>query len=363
MKKVTLFPLYVQYSYGIGTIGGTEMKSKKWYITQIKKRPVQAVRYAVQFGFAIFLLYVATRLYKFYYHFASYGFQPFVEKPPAAEGFLPVSALMGLKVWFFSGEFDHIHPAGLVLFTFIVASGLFFRKAFCSWICPIGTWSEWTGKIGAKILGKNYDIPWWVVWMFYPLKFLVLAFILKIILIDMPYDEVKFFLTDSYNKVSDMKMLLFFMNIGGGAIFFIFVLFVLSLIFKNFWCRMLCPYGTLIGLGSLLGITKIKRNEDTCISCDMCTKVCPQGIKVSELTAVKSPECSSCMHCVEVCPVKDTLNMTVVGKKTNKWFIPVTFFALFFLVIYYAKATGHWQTTVPYEEFKELIKNIDSFNH
>jgi polyferredoxin len=363
VKKITFFPLDVQYSCVIGTIGGTNMKSKKSYFNQMKKRPVQAVRYVVQLSFVVFLLFVAVRLYQFYFHFASYGLTPLVEKPPAVEGFLPLSALMGFKVWFLTGEFDQIHPAGLVLFTFFVGSGLLFRKAFCSWICPIGTVSEWASKLGNKILGKNYDLPWWVIWMFYPMKFLILAFILKIILIDMPLDEVITFLSGSYNKVSDMKLMLFFMNISGAALFFIFVLFVLSMIFKNFWCRLMCPYGALIGLGSLIGITKIKRNEDTCISCEMCTKVCPQGIKVSEMKAVKAPECSSCMHCVEACPVKDTLNMTVAGKKTNKWLIPIAFFVLFFIVISYAKATGHWETTVINKEFKELILNIDSFDH
>ena len=199
--------------------------------------------------------------------------------------------------------------------------------------------------------------------MFYPLKFLVLAFILKVILIDMPLTDVQTFLHDSYNKVSDIKMMEFFFNMSGGALVFILILFVLSIFFKNFWCRLLCPYGTLIGLGSLIGITKIKRNEDTCISCEMCTKVCPQGIKVSEVDAVRAPECSSCMYCVEACPVKDTLNMNVVGVKTNKWVIPVVFFVLFFAFIAYAKSTGHWETTVTIKEFKELILNLDKIKH
>jgi polyferredoxin len=271
------------------------VKSKKWYVRQMKKRPIEIVRYGVQLAFLFFLLYVGLRFYQFYMHFSTMGAEPFVERPSAVEGFLPISALVALKVWLLSGEFDRIHPAGLILFTFFVGSSLVFRKAFCGWICPIGTVSEWTGKLGKKLFKKNFDLPKWVIWLLTPLKYILLAFFLVMVL-NMPVPEAKYFLSDSYNKVSDVKMLQFFLHIGGLGLKVIVVLFVLSLFFKNFWCRFLCPYGALIGLGSLLGISKIKRNVDTCISCEQCTKVCPQRIKVSEKKSVLNPECTACMQ-------------------------------------------------------------------
>jgi polyferredoxin len=158
-------------------------------------------------------------------------------------------------------------------------------------------------------------------------------------------------------------MMLFFLELGGFSLKVILVLFILSLLFKNFWCRFLCPYGALIGLGSLLGITKIKRNVDTCIDCQACTRVCPQRIKVSEKKAVYTPDCTACMQCVEACPVKDTLGMHVGPKKVNKWVIPVVFFVAFATVVIIAKATGHWETGITYDEFKQLIPYIDYIGH
>jgi polyferredoxin len=339
------------------------MKSKAWHVRQFKRRPVQYVRMSVQILFSIFLLYVGFRFYQFYNHFATLGIEPYVERPAAVEGFLPISALVALKLWLFTGEFDRIHPAGLLMFTFFVGSGFLFRKTFCSWICPVGTLSEWTARLGKMIFKKNFDMPQWLSWLLISLKYLLLLFFLKMIVIDMPLYFAWDFLQTPYNKVSDVKMLLFFLNLGGVALKVIVVVFILSLFFPNFWCRFLCPYGALIGLGTVFGVTKIKRNEDTCIDCRQCTRVCPQRIKVHEKKAVLTPDCTACMSCIEACPVKDTLNMTVATKKVNKWVIPSVFFGLFILLVIIAKLTGNWNTIITYDEFLELIPYIDRIGH
>lgn len=338
------------------------MKKGNWLYRKWKRKPVQVARYVIKAVFLIFILYVGIRFFQFYMHFATQGKQPFVARPSAVEGFLPISALVAFKVWLTSGWFDQIHPAGLVLFTFIVGSGLFFRKAFCGWLCPVGTISEWLGMLGKKLFKRNFEIPGWLVWLLTPLKYLLLLFFLSLIY-NMSDYSARLFLDDPYNKISDVKMLLFFLNISGFGLTVLLVLFVLSLFFKNFWCRFLCPYGALIGLGSIFRITKIKRSEETCIHCEMCTKVCPQRIKVSKKSQVITPECSACMQCVEACPVKDTLNMTVVNKKVNKWFVPVAFLLTFILVVGIAKVTGHWHTILTSNDWKQLIPHANQIGH
>ncbi|ETI70604.1 4Fe-4S binding protein [Neobacillus vireti] len=338
------------------------MKSKAWYRKQLKRKPVQITRYTVQALFLLFLLYVGLQFYQFYQHFETLGKTPFVERPSAVEGFLPISALVALKVWLTSGDFDVIHPAGLTLLAFFVGAGIIFRKSFCSWICPVGTANELIGWLGRKIFRRNFDMPQWLVWFLTPIKYVLLLFFVAMV-IQMDTFSAKSFLVDPYNKVSDVKMLLLFLNIGGFTLKFVIVVFILSLFFRNFWCRFLCPYGALIGLGSIFRITKIQRNEDTCTNCEMCTKVCPQRLQVHKIEKVNSLNCSACMSCVEACPVKDTLNMTVAHKKVNKWFVPVAFFVLFFVVIGIAKITGHWDTIISYKEWKELIPDARYIGH
>lgn len=337
------------------------MKSKQYYYRQLKRKPITYIRIGVNIAFVLFSIYLGLVFFQFYLHFTSDTPMPYVERPSAVEAFLPVSALMGFKVWITTGEFDPIHPAGLVLFTFFVGSGLLFRRSFCSWICPMGTFSEWVGILGKKIFKRNFDLPKWITWLLFPIKYLLLGFLLYMV-ITMPVDAVIGFLVSPYNIISDVKMLQYFINIGGVTLLILSIVFIFSLFFKNFWCKFLCPYGALIGLGSLFGITRITRNEANCGSCNQCTRSCPQGIKVAEKKAVLTPECSACMQCVEACPIKNTLIVKVGSKKVNKWVIPVCFFVVFTVVVMTAKLTGHWNTILTYEHFKELIPWADQIH-
>ena len=52
-----------------------------------------------------------------------------------------------------------------------------------------------------------------------------------------------------YGLVADVKMLNFFRDLGTVGAAVILGLVVLSVFVKNAWCRYLCPYGALLGLG------------------------------------------------------------------------------------------------------------------
>ncbi|WP_017754207.1 4Fe-4S binding protein [Calidifontibacillus oryziterrae] len=339
------------------------MYNKATIVRKFKRKPIQWTRNTVQLLFSFFLLYVGWKFYQFYNHFASMGVEPFVERPGAVEGFLPISSLVAFKVWVTTGQFDMIHPAGLVLFTIIVFSSILFRKAFCGWLCPVGTMSEFLGKIGKNLFKKQFEPPKWLSVILSSLKYLLLIAFAKVIIFDMPIIASIDFINSPYNKIADIKMMLFFLEISAFSLKVIVILMLLSLFIKNFWCRFLCPYGALIGLGSLFQLSKIKRNELTCIDCNQCTRACPQGIKVAQKKAVMTPECTACFSCIEACPVKDTLNMTVATKKVNKWVIPSAFLAVFFGAIIVAKLTGHWQSTITYQDFQELIPLLDYIGH
>ncbi len=186
----------------------------------------------------------------------------------------------------------------------------FWRRSFCSWICPIGTVSEWIARLGKKLFRRNFEVPTWLVWLLTPIKSLLWLFFLGMVIVMPTYGAIAF-LNEPYNKISDVKMLTFFLDISGFGLGFLIVMFMLSLFFRNFWCRFLCPYGAFIGLGSIIRISKVSRNEETCTNCEMCTKVCPSRVKVHKVETVNNLNCTACMACVEACPVKDTLNMTL----------------------------------------------------
>lgn len=78
---------------------------------------------------------------------------------------------------------------------------------------------------------------------------------------------------------------------------------LLNLIAERFWCRYLCPLGGLLGLLAKIGLIKRSVN-DRCINCDACAKVCPTGtIDATKKYSSDPSECTLCMDCLKACPV------------------------------------------------------------
>jgi MinD superfamily P-loop ATPase len=178
----------------------------------------------------------------------------------------------------------------------------------------------------------------------------------------MPLWSTAMFFIGDYYKTVDVRMMKFFTEMSTATLWFLVVLGVLSLLYKNVWCRWLCPYGALLGLLSRLSPFKVRRNAEQCVGCHACTKHCPTLIDVEHTVVVKSAECFGCMTCVSHCPVPGALELTVKTGKTVRtiqpWVFPLVLVALFYLVIGIGMATDTWQSKVPYEDYKQLIPEV-----
>jgi polyferredoxin len=158
-------------------------------------------------------------------------------------------------------------------------------------------------------------------------------------------------------------MLFFFTKMSGLTFIVLSFLTLVSLPVKNFWCRYLCPYGTLMGLLAAPGPTKVRRDPDRCIGCGRCTEICPSLLPVERKQSIVSPECSGCMDCTGVCPVEDTLALKTAGFGKKVWStlsLGVFIIVLFAGLVFTARVTGHWQTRVPENEIRIILQKIDS---
>jgi polyferredoxin len=80
------------------------------------------------------------------------------------------------------------------------------------------------------------------------------------------------------------------------------VLILLNLLAERFWCRYLCPLGGLLGLFSKVAIFK-RTAKPGCKACNKCEKVCPTGtIDPERGYASDAAECTLCMDCFAACP-------------------------------------------------------------
>lgn len=321
------------------------------------------LRFLCQSLFALFCLYIGWRFYGFYLWAMDPAAHTFVPRPPAVEAFLPLGALVSIKRWLFGAEFDTIHPAGLSIFIAALLIGIFLRKGFCGWICPIGFASNLAERAGKK-MGILFSLPVWIDIPLLSLKYLLLGFFSYLILWKMDLASLTDFHNSPYNLISDAKMLHFFLqpSVLAGSIMLGIIL--ISFFLRNFWCRYLCPYGGLLGLLALASPFQIKRNPDTCIDCKKCDRICPASITLTNRQTVRNAECIGCLECVQVCPAPDCLTLALPGKKqVHPLLLPGLTIGLFFLCFLLAKITGHWHSQVPVEVFQRYYQLIDTIGH
>ncbi len=321
-------------------------------------------RNIIQIAIILFLLHIAWQFYGFVNYFMQQGSTGFVQRPPSVEGFLPISALIALKSWVVNKTFDTIHPAGLTIFLSVLLISFIYKRGFCSWICPLGAISEALWNIGKRLFGRNPRLPRYLDWLLMIPKYLILAFFLKAVLLDMNANSVAAFLNTPFNKIADAKMLEFWIHPGITTVKIMAVLVLLSIPLKNFWCRYLCPYGALLGLVSLPSIVKVTRDRERCINCKACSRACPNQIKVDQTLRVDSVECTGCLDCIESCTSKAlSLKVLNTDKVIRKKYYAILLLGTFYLIIFIAKATGHWNTSLGYEDYRMLIPSMDFYSH
>lgn len=323
------------------------------------------IRNTVQITFAVFLLYLGWQFSRFvsYYETGNYG--AMVDRPAGVEGFLPISALLGLRHWLVNGRFDPVHPAGLVILLAILTISLLWRKSFCSWLCPVGTLSEGLGKLGRRVTGRNLKLPRLLDICLMSLKYLILAFFIWSIFFAMSGQAVQAFLYSPYNTIADVKMLKFFQNPSKTTLVVLGVLAIGSLFIRNFWCRYLCPYGALLGLVSLASPLRVSRQAEHCINCNKCTEACPNRITVANAATVNSAECTGCMDCVQACPKPQALQprLSLGIGKVPQWGVAVLVVGTFLAFVLVAKLTGYWQTILTADDYRQLIPALQYINH
>lgn len=78
---------------------------------------------------------------------------------------------------------------------------------------------------------------------------------------------------------------------------------LLNALAPRFWCRYLCPLGALLGVLSKAALVRRTVNAD-CKQCAACARVCPTGTIQSAQGYASDPgECTMCLECWVICPV------------------------------------------------------------
>jgi len=349
-------------------------KPKKKLVRRPARDHSQRIRHGFQIVFLLLNVWLGGQFYLWVRQFEVAGSPLSVGRPAGVEGWLPIAGLMNLKYWLATGRIPAIHPAALFLLLAFLSIAFLFRKAFCSWLCPVGTLSEYLWRAGRKIFRRNFRLPSWLDIPLRGLKYLLLGFFVWAVA-GMSATAIGSFMHTSYGLIAAVKMLNFFRFLGVTGLAVIGLLAVASLFVENFWCRYLCPYGALLGLVSLPGPLRIRRNREACIDCAKCARACPSSLPVDRLASVRSAECTGCMACVAICPADGALRMSLPQtlesmleskRKRNgmpAWAMAAGIALLFLGLVGFAKATGHWNTHVSSADYQRLVPHANLAQH
>ena len=231
----------------------------------------------------------------------------------------------------------------------LIIAVILVSKLFCSYVCPIGTFSEWLGKLG-DALKIRFTIKGIADRAIRLLKYVLLF--------------ITFYFSVSSSELFCKKYDPYYALFSGFnsdvvltyAIIAIVVMVLGAIFIRLFWCKYLCPLGAATNIFSniilfviITGIyllfilifklyiswvwylasvclagflveaiwmkplffplLKITRDSKLCTNCKICDKICPVAINVSEQIKVSHIDCHLCGDCIEHCPEKNTLKI------------------------------------------------------
>jgi len=358
--------------------------SKKHHVRRTSPDRSQRIRLIVQSLFILLNVFLCVQFYFFVRYFETGATGPHVARPAGVDGWLPIAGLMNVRYFLATGRIPAIHPAAMVLLLTFAVMSLLMKRAFCAWLCPVGTLSEYLWKAGRKLFGRNLVLPRWLDIPLRSIKYLLLAFF-AFIIGSMSAAALEDFMVQPYGILADVKMLHFFVHMSTTALIVIAVLMLLSVFIKNFWCRYACPYGAIMSLASLASPLTIRRDTQSCVDCGKCAKACPMDLPVDRLIQIRSIECTACLECVAVCATENALQFALSprpapaagaasvaaqssaqrwqGRTLQPLAAAILLAALFFGGVGLARITRHWQTNISDDIYQQLIPHADEQTH
>jgi NAD-dependent dihydropyrimidine dehydrogenase PreA subunit len=220
--------------------------------------------------------------------------------------------------------FQMVLPLAMTLLTFF-AFFFVIGKAFCGWVCPLGTLQEWIGKLGRRfhIGARRFEAgDLGPVQRVRPVKWLLLLGLVLLLplltglgvtphSLGNPYCDIcpsrvaTTLLTGNTEELAlrmddDWKF-----GLGAFANTLIGFMLVGGLALRQPFCR-ICPLLAFNAVFQRLSPLRLaKPTRDKCGSCRICTEACPMDIiEISSETGRKAyhEDCTLCGRCAEYCP-------------------------------------------------------------
>ncbi len=192
--------------------------------------------------------------------------------------------------------------------TFVIIPFIVWRwgkGAYCGWICSCGALAETVGDSHREKMphGKVWNKANFIGQVF--LGFAMLLLVARIVGWIWPESGGGEVFAAIYSKKGGLPLLnyvwfvdLFWAGIMGVGLYWHFS--------GRVWCRFACPLAALMHIYAKFSMFRILSDKKKCISCNVCTSVCHQGIDVMSYAnkglGMDDTQCVRCSACVSSCP-------------------------------------------------------------
>ena len=175
------------------------------------------------------------------------------------------------------------------------------KGAYCGWICSCGALAETLGDTHRHKMPHGPRANRWNM-----AGQIILGIAMLLLILRIPgwlglhwLDGIAYGLTNGLPVFNYAYLVdLWLAGVMGVAAYFWFS--------GRVWCRFACPLAALMHIYARFSRYRIFAEKKKCISCNVCTSVCHQGIDVMNFAnkgmAMEDPECVRCSACVQQCP-------------------------------------------------------------
>ena len=215
---------------------------------------------------------------------------------PGAVGACPIGSLQSFLA---QKKFRFpYYVVGLLLFF-----GAVLGRAVCGFLCPLGWLQELIERIPFPVKKNDFRGDRALRY----LKYAVLA--LLVVILPLRYVLVPFFckylcpagtLSGLLLAASDPDVAGLFGSAFAWKLAILLGLVLLSLIVWRPFCKYLCPLGAFYGLFNRFALYRYEAEPEQCTHCGKCAAVC--RMRVDPAKTPNSSECVRCGECVRACP-------------------------------------------------------------
>lgn len=236
---------------------------------------------------------------------------------PGAAGACPIGAMQAvIGNWNFKFAF---YVAGFLMFV-----GALIGRFVCGWLCPFGLVQDLLHKIpfpkkmktfrGDKLLRK--------------LKYVILivfVILLPLFLVDVIGQGSPYFcklICPVGTLEGGIPLVLLNKTLRGtiGWLYawknvLLFATIFLSIIIYRPFCKYICPLGAIYSVFNPISVFRYRIDQEKCTNCGACAKVCK--MQVNPVQNANHPECIRCGQCKKTCPTGAITFCPGFRKKTD----------------------------------------------